>query len=204
MFRDLCAGRSKLTCHLNHVANFNVKRSSNHVLSDEDRERQGTSIGAGSRGQRLVLCLQWIRAILVHRRPVAVEFWAASSAADTDFTAKLMGVRPDGVAYNILDRIVNTRQRRGSKLPPKSAVPGRAYRYRLDLGHTAVVLKAGFRVRLDISSSSFPHFARNPNTGRPAASERELRRATQTITHDAKHCSSLELPVVENLQLLQR
>jgi uncharacterized protein len=128
--------------------------------------------------------------------PVAVEFWAASTAPDTDFTAKLVAVRPDGVAYNILDRIVNAQQRRGSKLLPESAVPGRAYRYRLDLGDTAIVLRSGFRVRLEISSSNFPHFARNPNTGRPRASERELQQATQTITHDARHSSYLELPIV--------
>jgi putative CocE/NonD family hydrolase len=135
--------------------------------------------------------------------PVSVEFWATSSAPDTDFTAKLVAVRPDGVAYNILDRIVSARQRRGSKLPPERTVPGRACHYRLDLGDTAVVLKAGFRVRLEISSSNFPHFARNPNTGRPAATERELRRAMQTITHDATHASYLELPVVQHAQLQQ-
>ncbi|HSY08994.1 MAG TPA: CocE/NonD family hydrolase [Steroidobacteraceae bacterium] len=132
--------------------------------------------------------------------PVAVEFWATSSASDTDFTAKFVAVRPDGLAYNVLDRIINARQRRGSKLPPEGGVPGRAYHYRLDLGDTAVVLKAGFRVRLEISSSNFPHFARNPNTGRPAATEREFRRTTQTIAHNATHPSYLEMPVVKHVQ----
>jgi putative CocE/NonD family hydrolase len=135
--------------------------------------------------------------------PVTVELWATSSASDTDFTAKLVGVRPDGTAYNILDRIVNARQRHGSKLPPELAVPGSRYRYRLDLGDTGIVLKAGFCVRLEISSSNFPHFARNPNTGRPAASEREFRRAIQTIIHDVRHPSYLELPVVEHVQQSQ-
>jgi hypothetical protein len=132
--------------------------------------------------------------------PVSVDFWAASSAPDTDFTAKLVAVRPDGLAYNVLDRVINARQRRGSKVAPAALVPGRTYRYRLYLGDTAVVLKTGFRIRLELSSSNFPHFARNPNTGQPAAIEREFRQATQTITHDAKHSSYLELPLVERLQ----
>ena len=132
--------------------------------------------------------------------PVAVEFWAASSAPDTDFSAKLVAVRPDGVAYNILDRIINTRLRRGSKLPPEPAVAGRPYHYRLELGDTAVLLKPGFRVRLEISSSNFPHFARNPNTGRPRATEHEFRKATQIVTHDAQYPSFLELPLATPVQ----
>jgi putative CocE/NonD family hydrolase len=130
--------------------------------------------------------------------PVSVEFWAASSAPDTDFTAKLVDVRPDGTAYNILDRVINGRLRRGSKSQAQLMTPGRAYQYRLDLGDTAIVFKAGNRIRIDISSSNFPHFARNPNTGRPAAKESELKSAQQTLLHDAKHPSFLELPVVED------
>jgi putative CocE/NonD family hydrolase len=129
--------------------------------------------------------------------PVAVDFWAASTAVDTDFTAKLVAVRPDGVAYNILDRVINARQRRGSKLTPEPAVPGQPYHYRVDLGDTAVVLKSGFRLRLEISSSNFPHYGRNPNTGRAAAVEPELRQASQTILHDVRHPSFLEVAVAD-------
>jgi uncharacterized protein len=127
--------------------------------------------------------------------PVFVNFWAASSAPDTDFTAKLLHVRPDGVAFNLLDRVVNARLRRGSKLPPVPTIPGRAYEYRLELGHIANVFKAGQRIRLEISSSNFPHFARNLNTGRSAATDHRSMPARQTIHHDSLHASYLELPV---------
>jgi putative CocE/NonD family hydrolase len=132
--------------------------------------------------------------------PITVQFWAASSAMDTDFTAKLVDVRPDGFAANVLDRIVNAGLRNGSKSSLSPIKPGEAYLYRLELGDTALVMKAGHRIRLEISSSNFPHFARNPNTGRPAAIESEFRQAAQTILHDEAHPSFLELPVVRRIK----
>jgi putative CocE/NonD family hydrolase len=128
--------------------------------------------------------------------PVTVDFWATSSARDTDFTAKLVDVRPDGVAHNILDRIINAGLRGGSKSTRSPITPGRAYEYRLALGDTALIFKAGHRIRLEISSSNFPHFARNPNTGEAAARAGRFISATQTLRHDARHPSWLELPVV--------
>jgi putative CocE/NonD family hydrolase len=125
--------------------------------------------------------------------PVTVDFWASSSARDTDFTAKLVDVRPDGVALNLLDRVINARLRRGSKLPPAPIEAGRPYEYRLTLGDTAVVFGAGHRIRLEIASSNFPHFARNPNTGSPAAVEGDFKTAEQTLLHDAAHSSYVEL-----------
>jgi putative CocE/NonD family hydrolase len=128
--------------------------------------------------------------------PVNLHFQAASSARDTDFTAKLVDVRPDGVAFNLLDRVVNAGLRRGSKLARSPIRPGTAYEYNLFLGDTAVVFKAGHRVRIEVSSSNFPHYARNPNTGERAASATRFVVAQQAIFHDAKHGSWLELPVV--------
>ena len=128
--------------------------------------------------------------------PVTVTLWAASSAPDTDFTAKLVDVHLDGIAHNVLDRIVRARYRRGSKQPPSLIEPGAPHEYMITLGHTATVFRVGHRIRLEISSSNFPHFDRNPNTGHPFGQDAELATATQTIFHDATRASYVELPVV--------
>lgn len=133
--------------------------------------------------------------------PVSVALWAASSAYDTDFTAKLVDVHPDGIAHNVLDRIVRARFREGSRKPPQPITPGQAYEYRIDLGHTGTMFRAGHRVRLEISSSNFPHYDRNPNTGLPIGQESELRKATQTIHHDVEHPSFLEMPVAPGITI---
>ena len=126
---------------------------------------------------------------------VNVKLWAVSSAPDTDFTAKLVDVHPDGYAQNILDRLVRARYRHGSKLPPSFIQPGKAYEYTIELGNTSTVFKPGHRIRLEISSSNFPHYVRNQNTTADVGSNRELRTAHQTILHDGEHRSRLELPV---------
>jgi putative CocE/NonD family hydrolase len=131
--------------------------------------------------------------------PVKVNFWAATSARDTDFTAKLVDVHPDGLAQNILDRVIRARYRRGSKLPPSPIEPNRPYEYPLELGYTATVFKKGHRIRLDISSSNFPHLARNQNTGGHPAHDSERVVATQTVLHDAQHPAYLELSVVPHV-----
>jgi hypothetical protein len=133
--------------------------------------------------------------------PVTVKLWAASSAKDTDFTAKLVDVHLDDVAHNVLDRIVRARFRNGSNMPPSPITPGRRYEYTIELGHTAVVFRRGHRIRLEISSSNFPHFDRNPNTGRPFGEDAQLVTATQTIYHDAEQSSYIELPVAPGVRI---
>jgi putative CocE/NonD family hydrolase len=113
----------------------------------------------------------------------------------------LIDVRPDGVAYNILERVIRARFRHGSKSAPSLIEPGTAYQYDVDLGYTANLFKAGHRVRLDITSSKFPHLARNLNTGDDPGSDERIEVAKQTILHDAAHRSYLELsaaPQVKN------
>ncbi|HYQ81389.1 MAG TPA: CocE/NonD family hydrolase, partial [Anaeromyxobacteraceae bacterium] len=123
--------------------------------------------------------------------------WAASSAPDTDFTAKLVDVHPgDGYAQNILDRLVRARYRWGSKLPPSFIQPGKAYQYTIELGNTSTVFKRGHRIRLEISSSNFPHYVRNQNTTSDIGADTRMEIAHQTVLHDARHQSMLELPVV--------
>jgi len=131
---------------------------------------------------------------------VKVKLWARSSAPDTDFTAKLVDVHHDGYAQNVLNRVVRARFRHGSKLPPSLIQPGEAYEYAIELGNTATVFKAGHRVRLEVSSSNFPHYARNQNTAAPVGSDAVIEVAQQTILHDARHPSVLELPVVPSVR----
>jgi putative CocE/NonD family hydrolase len=128
--------------------------------------------------------------------PVKVRFWAATTARDTDFVAKLVDVLPDGTAYNVLERVIRASLRQGSKSRPSPVQPGAPYEYDLDLGYTATRFKAGHRIRLDITSSRFPHLARNLNTGDHAASQSRIEVATQTILHDREHPSYVELSVV--------
>ena len=127
--------------------------------------------------------------------PITVTLWAATSATDTDFTAKLVDVCEDGCARNLTDGIIRARYRE-SMSDPSLLEPGRAYRYTIDLWATSNVFKAGHRIRLDVSSSNFPRFDRNTNTGGVIAADTELKPAVQTILHDAAHPSHVSLPIV--------
>ncbi len=127
--------------------------------------------------------------------PVKVTLWASSTATDTDFTAKLVDVWPDGLAMNLADNIVRARYRE-SKSAPTLIEPGKPYEYTIDLYGISNVFKKGHRVRVEISSSNFPRFDRNPNTGGEFGRETELRSALQTVFHDATRPSRIRLPVV--------
>ena len=127
--------------------------------------------------------------------PVKAVLYVSSSAPDTDFTAKLVDVFPNGEARNLTDGILRLRYR-DSLENPKLLTPGEVYRVTIDAGVTSNVFRAGHRIRLEVSSSNFPRFDRNPNTGRPVADERELRKATQNVFHDRDRRSFLLLPVV--------
>ena len=127
--------------------------------------------------------------------PITMTLWAATSATDTDFTAKLVDVCEDGCARNLTDGIIRARYR-DSMSDPSLVEPGRAYCYTIDLWATSNVFKAGHRIRLEVSSSNFPRFDRNTNTGGVIASDTELKPALQTILHDAAHPSHVTLPII--------
>jgi uncharacterized protein len=127
--------------------------------------------------------------------PIELVLWVASSAPDTDFTAKLTDVHPDGTARALTDGILRARYREGRDRE-RLLEPGRPTELRIDLGATSNLFKAGHRIRLEVSSSNFPRFDRNPNTGRAFGEEVELRRAEQTVFHDAARPSRLVLPVI--------
>lgn len=127
--------------------------------------------------------------------PVSLEFYAKSSAVDTDFTAKLVDVWPNGFAQNLTEGIIRARYRE-SKEEARLMQPGKVYQFKIDLWSTSNLFQKGHRIRLEISSSNFPRFDRNLNTGKPAASDALFVKATNTILHDNAHPSALILPVV--------
>lgn len=127
--------------------------------------------------------------------PIKLVLYASSSAPDTDFTAKLVDVSPDGYARNLTDGIIRARYRESHK-SAKLMGPGTVYEFPIDMWSTANVFKAGHRVRLEVSSSNFPRFDRNPNTGHELFADAETRPAMQTVLHDRAFASHLVLPVI--------
>jgi uncharacterized protein len=127
--------------------------------------------------------------------PVIVKLYAASSASDTDFTAKLVDVRPDGYAQNLADGIIRARYRE-SDFRPRLLEAERVYKFTIDLWATGHVLKKGHRLRVDISSSNFPRFDRNLNTGEDQATGVRCEVARQRVFHDSRYPSHIVLPVI--------
>lgn len=127
--------------------------------------------------------------------PVSLELYASSSAVDTDFTGKLVDVWPNGFAQNLTEGIVRMRYR-NSQEKPELMHPGKVYKITIDLWATSNVFLAGHRLRLEVSSSNFPRFDRNLNTGEDQAHATNMVKAANTILHDSKHPSALILPVV--------
>jgi putative CocE/NonD family hydrolase len=127
--------------------------------------------------------------------PVTLQLYSSSSAVDTDFTAKLVDVWPNGYAQNLTEGILRASYR-DSESKPQPMQPGEVYPIKIDLWSTSNVFLKGHRIRLEVSSSNFPRFDRNLNTGKSAASEQTSVKATNTIYHDPKHPSALLLPIV--------
>ena len=128
---------------------------------------------------------------------VEARLWAAASAPDTDFTVKLVDVHPSGRAINLTFGIIRAKYRDGYYTPTLMELRT-PYEFVIRLRPTSVELGQGHRLRLDISSSDFPNFDRNHNTGKDFWSDTELRVAHQTLFHDSIHPSRLVLPLVED------
>jgi putative CocE/NonD family hydrolase len=132
---------------------------------------------------------------------LVVKLWAASTASDTDFTAKLIDVYPpnsdypSGVDLNVADSIVRARYRGGAG-KAELLKPGQPYEFTIEMYPTALVFKRGHRVRLDISSSNFPRFDVNPNTGEPLNDSRRWVIAENAVYHDPQHPSNIVLPII--------
>jgi uncharacterized protein len=127
--------------------------------------------------------------------PVKVILYAASTAKDTDWTAKLVDVYPDGRAFNLCDGILRARYRE-SMSNPSLIEPGRIYRYAIDVWVTSNAFLPGHRIRIEISSSNFPRFDRNLNTGEPFGTGTRMIKATQTVYHNKEYPSHVILPVI--------
>jgi putative CocE/NonD family hydrolase len=127
--------------------------------------------------------------------PVSVRLWATTSAIDTDFTAKLVDVHPGGYAQNLLDGIIRARYRK-SAWAPEPVEPGVPQEYTIDLWNTGNVFLPGHRIRLEISSSNFPRFDANPNTGAPFGENARTEVARQVIHHRPGLESCVVLPVI--------
>jgi len=127
--------------------------------------------------------------------PVELVLYASSSAVDTDFCAKLVDVYPDGRAINLRTGMLRARYR-ASLMEPSLLKSGKIYEFEIRVGCTSNVFKKGHRIRLEVSSSYFPEFSRNLNTGAPIGLTSEIVKADQTVYHDSDYPSYLLLPVI--------
>ncbi len=163
----------------------------------------GTPTPAGPRDQRpvenrndvLVYTSDFLAEEIEVTGPVSVVLYASSDAPDTDFVAKLVDVFPDGRAINVAEGILRARYR-DSLSEPKPLEPGKVYELKIDLVGTSNVFLKGHRIRVDVTSSHFPQFDRNPNTGEAFGLSANRRVAKQTIYHAGAQASHIVLPVV--------
>jgi putative CocE/NonD family hydrolase len=129
--------------------------------------------------------------------PIMAKIYASSSAKDTDFTAKLVDVYPDGRAFNLQDGILRARYREGFD-KKVWMTPDRVYEIDVSLDATSNYFAAGHRIRLEVSSSNFPRFDRNLNTGGNNFDETDWQVAHNGVNHSKDAASYLLLPIVPN------
>ena len=133
--------------------------------------------------------------------PVTTTIWASSDALDTDFTAALVDVEPaaedgeEGRPIILCEGIVRARFRNGTDNPEMMA-PGEIYEFDIDMWDTSNLFEEGHRIRVEISSSNFPRYNRNLNSGNPIATDTEITVANQQVYHDSLHPSHITLPVI--------
>ena len=127
--------------------------------------------------------------------PLTCKLYISSSAPDTDFVVRLVDVHPDGRALNYSEGILRVRYRESWE-SPQLMEPGQVYAITIEMQPTSLVFKKGHRIRVDVTSSDFPHFDRNPNTGHEFGMDAEVQIAEQTIYHSAKYPSHIVLPVI--------
>ena len=127
--------------------------------------------------------------------PISAEIYATTDARDTDFMAKLIVVKPGGMAINLVDGVIRARYREGFE-EEELIEPGQPLKYTIDLWATSYLLSPGDRLRVDITSSNYPRLARNLNTGAPFAKTTEMKAARQTIHLSADRPSRVILPFI--------
>jgi hypothetical protein len=127
--------------------------------------------------------------------PLELHLLASSSACDTDFTARLCEVHPDGRSLTVASGIIRARYRH-SLFQPQLLQPGQITEFAISMGHTSQLFRKGNKIRIDISSSNFPEFDRNMNTGNPMGEDTNGIPALQTIFHNKEFSSYIDLPVI--------
>lgn len=129
--------------------------------------------------------------------PLIFHLFAATSAKDTDFMAKLVDVHPNGAAYNVAEGFIRARYRK-SVIRPELVEPGEVNEYLIDMAATSIVFRRGHRIRIEITSSNFPRVDRNMNTGNLFGQDSTGVPATQTIYHQSHYASYIDLPIIES------
>ena len=130
---------------------------------------------------------------------ILVTLYAASSAPDTDFMAKLVDVHPNGYVQILTEGNIRARYRE-SLMQQHLLTPGETNEYLIDLWSISQMFKRGHRIRLEVTSSNFPKYDRNPNTGNKFGEDAELRIAEQTIHHSGRFASYVILPIVQRAE----
>ena len=163
----------------------------------------GTPTAAGPRDQRkiegrqdvLIYSSDVLQEEIEVTGPIKVVLHASSDAVDTDFVARLVDVYPDGTTYNMAEGMLRARYRE-SLSRPSPLQPGQVYRFEIDLVGTSVAFLKGHRMRVHVTSSHFPQFDCNPNTGAKFGATKEVRAARQIVYHDPERPSHILLPVI--------
>lgn len=127
--------------------------------------------------------------------PLQFHLFASTSARDTDFVVKMVDVYPDGTAFNLAEGCIRARFRKGL-LNEEPVIPGEINEYTISLAATSNLFKAGHRIRIEVTSSNFPRYDRNMNTGNPFGEDAEGIPAVQTVFHNAGYPSYIDLPVI--------
>lgn len=163
----------------------------------------GTPTVAGPKDQRsierrndvLVYTSEYLTEPITVAGPITMKLHAATDGLDTDWMIKLVDVYPDGKSYPVSEGILRARFKDGLD-KVNLLVPNQVYEFEIEMMGTANVFQPGHRIRIDITSSNFPQFDRNPNTGKPLGSDSEVRIAKQTIRHGGATPSHIVLPIV--------
>jgi len=127
--------------------------------------------------------------------PITAELYARTDSKDTDFMAKLIVVKPDGMAFNLVDGVIRARYREGFE-NEVLIEPGKVYKYTIDMWATSYMLAPGDRLRVDVTSSNYPRLARNLNTGAPFAMTSEMKVAQQVVYMSERYPSQIVLPII--------
>jgi hypothetical protein len=125
-----------------------------------------------------------------------LHLYAATSARDTDFTAKLVDVYPDGRAYNVVCDGITRAKYRKSLFKPEPVTPGEINEYVVNMEAVSQLFRKGHRIRIDVASSSFPEYDRNMNTGNGVGEDKAGVAALQNIYHQSGYASYIDLPVI--------